>query len=264
MNIFGHLIVGTIQSVFTGSILPLIGSLLPDAVLVSNEVQNRRKGQHFDENKVDNITYFLYMFTHSLSFAFLVCYFSPLLSFGIIVHQLIDWYTHTNKFRTMPLFPFSFKQIGVKINDKKALLISGGYDSVAILEMINREQYDYFFINYAQSYSKEEEKAIKAVSKYYKIEIKKIEDKQWGTDIKNRNFLMINLMQELGYDTISVGSRNILPIFDKYKDSNYVSLKMYALINRIVIETPLTLLTKKQIINKIPKDLIDKLYTTEK
>jgi hypothetical protein len=264
MNIFGHIVVGSVQSLLTGSVLPLFGSLLPDAVLISNEVRNRRKGQHFSENKVNDIIYNLYMFTHSLTFALIVFCFSPLLSFGIIVHQVIDWFTHTNRFRTMPFYPFSKKQIGVEINNKKALLISGGYDSVAILEMIDRSEYDYFFIDYSQSYLKEEINACIEVEKYYRIKINNIKVDNWGTDIKNRNFYMIMKLQEMGYETICTGSRNVFPFFDKYKDSNYVSLKLFALLNRIVIETPLTFITKKHIVNRIPKDLINKLYTTEK
>jgi len=53
-------------------------------------------------------------------------------------------------------------------------------------------------------------------------------------------------------------------MFDKYKDSNYVILKLYGWVNRIIIETPVAFITKKQIIKKIPQDLIHKLYSTEK
>jgi hypothetical protein len=262
MNIIGHGIIGIAQSVFTGSVLPLIGSLLPDAVLISNEIKNRRKGQHFDEYEVNKVLYYFYMFTHSILFTLIVFYFNPLIAFGIFIHQLIDWFTHTNRFRTMPLFPFSFAQIGVKINDKKVLLISGGFDSVSILEMIDRKKYDFYFFDYGQSYYKEEVLAIKAIEKYYDIQVQTLQV-NWNTDIRNRNFLMISRMQELGYHKICVGCRNLIPLFDKYKDSNYISLKIYALINRIVIETPVVFLTKKEIIKRIPNKLINQLYSTE-
>jgi 7-cyano-7-deazaguanine synthase in queuosine biosynthesis len=263
MNIFGHIIIGAIQSVVCSSPMPLIGNILPDVVLIPNEIKNTIDGKKFDDNKVNSLIYNCYMFTHSMLFAVILGTYNIHLGIGIITHQIVDWFTHTNKFRTMPFYPFSKYQVGITINEKKALLISGGYDSVAILEMIDKKKYDYYFFDYGQSYSKEERNAITQVEKYYNIKIETIK-KKWHTDIRNRNFLFINTLQELGYQTICTGSRNVLPLFDKYKDSNYVNLKLLAYVNRIVIETPLTFCTKKQIIKKIPKELITKLYSTEK
>lgn len=262
MNIVGHFIIGMTQSVITQNPLPLLGNLLPDVSLIPNEIKIKKTGV-FDEKNVDEYVMKSYFLTHSLLFS-IICYLiNPLLGIGVLTHQIIDWYTHVGRFRTRPFYPFSNHKMGKEISDKKALLISGGYDSVAILELIDKSQYDYYFFNYGQSYFKQEEKAIKEVEKYYGINITPIRT-TWSTDIKNRNFLMISRLQELGYERVSCGSRNIIPLFDKYKDSNYVILKIYGWIHRMIVETPVAFMTKKQIINLIPKDLIDKLYSTEK
>jgi 7-cyano-7-deazaguanine synthase in queuosine biosynthesis len=262
MNIVGHIIIGSIQSIAMGNPMPLLGNIIPDVALIPNELSNRIKGKHFNEHEVNEYAYKFYMLLHSLLFAMLFITIDYGLFVGIVSHQIVDWITHTNRFRTMPLYPLFKGQIGLRVNDKKCLLLSGGYDSVAILEMINRKEYDFYFFDYGQSYNKQEQEAIVSLSKYYGIEINQL-NMNWGTDIRNRNFLMISRMQELGYQTICIGSRNVLPMFDKYKDSNYVILKLYAFVNRIVIETPVAFMTKKQIVNKIPKDLINHLYSTE-
>lgn len=149
---------------------------------------------------------------------------------------------------------------------KKAILLSGGYDSVACLVLqFNSNLDNYIFFDYGQSYLKEELKAIKYLENELKVEVKKIKV-NWTTDIKNRNFMMISRVCELGYDEIILGTRNILPIFDKYKDSNWLSLKLYGLLLRIKITMPVVLKSKKSVIKIITDSLLDisKLYSTEK
>jgi len=262
MNIIGHFLIGAAQSLITQNPLPLLGNLFPDIVLIPNEI-SIKENEAFDDEKVEQYVMTLYFITHSLLFSTLCIFLNPMFGLGVLTHQIVDWYSHLGRFRTRPLYPISNWKIGKDINKKRALLISGGYDSVSILEMIDREKYDYYFFNYSQTYYKEEAKAIKEVEKYYNIKITPIRT-NWQTDMKNRNFLMISRLQELGYERVCVGSRNIIPLFDKYKDSNYFILKLYGWVHRMIIETPVVFKTKKQIINEIPKELIDKLYSTEK
>lgn len=149
---------------------------------------------------------------------------------------------------------------------KKAILLSGGYDSVAclILQLTN-DLDDFIFFDYGQSYLKEELKAIQYLEKVFEIEVKKIKV-NWSTDVKNRNFMMISRLCELGYDEVVLGTRNILPIFDKYKDSNWLSLKLYGLLLRLKIIMPVVMKSKISIKEIITESLLDinKLYSTEK
>lgn len=146
---------------------------------------------------------------------------------------------------------------------KTALLLSGGYDSVLCYFLLNNLDLDLFFFNYGQSYIEQELKSVKELSLFINKDFIVI-DKSWYNDIKNRNFLMISELVSLGYNKIIIGSRNFLPLFDKYKDSNLLTLKLFSFIMRIKIITPLVLYPKWLIKNKLKKYYpLEKLYTTE-
>lgn len=144
---------------------------------------------------------------------------------------------------------------------KTALLLSGGYDSVACL--VKYPESDLFFFNYNQSYLEQELAAITYLEKTISKKIIII-NKNWHTDIKNRNFLMIIELNSLGYERIIIGTRNIFPWFDRYKDSNWLNMKLFAKLLRITVTTPLIGLKKTKIEKIINKkfDLL-KLYSTE-
>lgn len=254
MNILLHIGIGITGYLITQDPLFLVGSVVPDLILIGwNPTKKLQKWR-----KV------VYDIIHSLFIPILLLFISPVLSISLFIHQVMDWWVHFNEWRTKIFYPFNKPVMGYKINNNKALMLSGGYDSVAILEIIKKYkyEYDYYFFDYDQSYIKEEMEAIKNVEDYYGIKVKTIK-KNWGTDIKNRNILMINHLNSIGYDTIASGSRNIIPLTDKYKDSNYLSLKLLQYVMRVNIELPLVLFSKKKIIELIPKDLIGKLYSTE-
>ena len=261
MNIIAHLFVGIIGYIITGNVLFLIGRVIPDIPLIYNEYKIRKNKKIFNDKQVDKWSKLFYRIFHSLFILIPAFFIGTYLALGILIHQVIDWFTHRNSFTTIPLYPIKYQFKKDKL--KKALLLSGGYDSVACLYMINKKEYDYFFFEYNQSYVKEELKAVKALARKENIKVNIIK-KDWTTDIKNRNFMMISTLQEKGYNHIVIGSRNILPMFDKYKDSNYVYLKLYGFINRIEVELPVAWFSKSKIIKKIPKDILSKLYSTEK
>ncbi len=147
---------------------------------------------------------------------------------------------------------------------RPAVLVSGGYDSAAVLEMLGDvSRFDFIFFKYKQRYEKEEEEAIWALEQYYGITVERVET-NWGTDIRNRNFLMISRLQELGYREFYLGTRNVLPMFDKYGDSNWLVMKRYARTQRITIKMPVCMFSKRRVIKKIPVELLPLLYTTEK
>ena len=146
---------------------------------------------------------------------------------------------------------------------KKALLLSGGYDSVASLLIQKDKNFDCIFFDYDQSYIEYELNAVRYIESLG-FEVKIIKT-SWKTDIKNRNFLMILRVSELGYNSIILGTRNILPMFDKYKDSNWLSLKFFGLLTRIKISMPVAIMPKSKIKNIVKSKVdISKLYSTEK
>lgn len=107
MNIKYHVAVGVIGEIYFDSHgLFLLGSLLPDFALIPNEINLVWQRQNFDPNKVPRFILDTYHFTHSLVFAAIVFYFNPIIGYGVILHQLCDWFTHTGVFSTRPLYPF--------------------------------------------------------------------------------------------------------------------------------------------------------------
>lgn len=262
MNILFHLLVGIVGYVIFNDIQFLVGSIIIDFPLIYNEFKIRINKKTFNDNEVDKVSKIMYRITHSSFILIPLIFINPFLTLGVAVHQLIDYFSHKNLFSAIPFYPFKFLKV-TPVKRKKVLLLSGGYDSVSCFYMINKKDYDYYFFDYGQSYIKQELKAVKYLAEKENIKINIIK-KKWKTDIKNRNFMLISCLQELGYDNIMIGTRNILPVFDKYKDSNWLSLKIYGLINRIKIEMPLIGLFKNNIISRIPKNILPKMYTTEK
>ena len=265
MNIAAHATTGLIQSAIVRSWWPLVGSILPDLPLLGNEIKMRFTGKAFDEDDIDEPILAAYRFTHSLFFAFMLGLTDPLVAFGVIVHQLMDWLSHGDNLRAQPLWPFHGLALGYVTREprRRALLLSGGWDSVAILDMIDREKYDYFFFDYAQRYAREEREAVEQVAAYYGLHLHYIVT-SWGTDCKNRNFRMLMRLHCEGYDRICIGARSPLPGFDRYFDSNLVSLQLFGLVMRMTIETPLIGWTKRSIKARIPGTLINFLHSTEK
>ena len=82
-------------------------SILPDAPLIFNEIKLIREKKAFDPNTIDNRIMNLYRFTHGLPFLSILALYldwTLVLAFGI--HQVADWFTHTGRFASQPLFPF--------------------------------------------------------------------------------------------------------------------------------------------------------------
>jgi hypothetical protein len=65
----------------------------------------------------------------------------------------------------------------------------------------------------------------------------------------------------MGYDEVIIGTRNIFPLFDKYKDSNWLNIKLYQYLHGCYINMPLIGNFKFQVIKKCNDN---KFYSTEK
>lgn len=130
---------------------------------------------------------------------------------------------------------------------KVAILFSGGWDSV--LCAIKRPDADLIFIDYGQRYAHRELMSATNIAKEMGRELNYFSH-LIGHDAKNRNFHLIDLVSQK-YDEIILGSRNILPIFDKYKDSNWLSLKLFGFLYRVKITLPITGYSKRKIVKEV-------------
>jgi 7-cyano-7-deazaguanine synthase in queuosine biosynthesis len=131
---------------------------------------------------------------------------------------------------------------------KSCILFSGGWDSVAVA--ILEKASDLLFINYGQIYYEKELTAAKTFS----IENNRkliIHNLPLRHDIERRNFYLILEAKKLGYSKVYTGNRNILPIFDKYRDSNWLTLKILGLISNLRIKMPIVGWSKKKIIKLV-------------
>jgi hypothetical protein len=236
MNIIGHLLIGSAGYLITNDPLFIIGSIIPDIILIPNELRFKRF------NKWDVIGKFFYDFTHSIFFIGILYYFDQMLAIAGLIHILIDIPFHSSSFRWKPFLMNRYK------TKKRALLLSGGMDSIACA-MIERD-FDCIYFNYDQEYHDLEFPKAKQMADLLDKELIII-TKKWGTDIQNRNYYLISEVKKLGYDEVIIGTRNLLPIFDKYKDSNWLNLKIFQYLIGIYINMPLIGLFKWQIKSKL-------------
>jgi hypothetical protein len=244
MNIIGHFTIGAVGSIITGDPLFLIGSILPDIVLIPNEILLLIEKKKFNKWNVKFKD--LYDISHSLYILPLIYIISPQLILPYIIHLIVDIPFHTSNFRFNPL-PFVFN----KNKTKRAILLSGGMDSIAALNIENTDNLDLFFFDYNQEYKDLEIKhALKAAKKINK-KLTIIKKSDWEHDIQNRNYYMMSELKKMGYEEVVIGTRNFLPIFDKYGDSNYINLKIYQYLFNIYVNMPLIGLFKFMIKNKI-------------
>jgi 7-cyano-7-deazaguanine synthase in queuosine biosynthesis len=128
------------------------------------------------------------------------------------------------------------------------ILFSGGWDSVAVALKIPKA--DLLFINYGQIYLENELKIARefAIKHNRVLYIHKM---NLSHDIERRNFYLILEAKKLGYSSIYTGNRNILPLFDKYKDSNWLTLQILAYLSNIKLYLPIVGWSKYRIIRYV-------------
>lgn len=245
MHIIGHTTIGLIGYAVTKDPIFLFGSILPDLILIPNELRFKKF------NKWDVKYKLLYDISHSLFIPIILFFFNKLFAIAYLIHLIIDIPFHTSSFRWKPFLINRYK------SKRKVLLLSGGADSIACAEL--EKNYDCIFFDYGQSYCKEELKCAIEYCKNKNIELI-IEKREWHTDIKNRNYYLIAECIKLGYDEVIIGTRNIIPLFDKYKDSNWFNLKIYQYLTKIYINMPLIGNFKFQVVKKTNNN---KFYSTE-
>lgn len=247
MNIIGHISIGVIGSLIFNDWFFLLGSVIPDISLIVNEINLRFKNIKF--NKFNVYGKDIYDITHSVYILIPLFFISKILFISYLIHLCVDVPFHTSSFRWKPFLLNRWK------SKKRAVLLSGGIDSIAAtLIENNNNDLDFIYFNYGQEYHHlEYPHALKVAERFNKELI--VINKDWKTDIPNRNYYLISEVKKMGYDEVIIGTRNLLPLFDKYKDSNWFNLKIYQYLIKIYINMPLIGLFKFQIENKIDKDI---------
>jgi 7-cyano-7-deazaguanine synthase in queuosine biosynthesis len=70
-------------------------------------------------------------------------------------------------------------------------------------------------------------------------------------DQERRNFYLLLEAKRRGYSRIYTGNRNLIPWTDKYRDSNWLSLKLLGWLSNLDIRLPITGWTKKRIVQYV-------------
>lgn len=134
---------------------------------------------------------------------------------------------------------------------KSCILFSGGWDSIAVALKIRG--IDLLFFNYGQTYYENELAACVKFSTPLSANLI-VRDLVLEHDIERRNFYFLMEAKRLGYDCVYTGNRNIAPIFDKYKDSNFISIHLFAHLCNIKVKMPIMGWGKRRIVKFILKD----------
>jgi hypothetical protein len=127
----------------------------------------------------------------------------------------------------------------------QAVLLSGGYESIGCLlralEEHPRTDILCYFFEYGQPYLKEERAAVMALQKKFGfvLSVIKLTDMTRRSKVfKNRNEIFIRTVASDMPDGIWFGCRAPLPMFDPYKDSNWLFAKRLGKQLGVKIHTP--------------------------
>lgn len=141
---------------------------------------------------------------------------------------------------------------------KIACTISGGYDSAAAY-LKHPVNCDFVFFSYRQLYHKKEHSCAIDFAHFAHRNLNLYEVPGF-TDMPCRNFMFLLILRINGYREVIMGSRNVLPWFDKYKDSNWLSLKLFAWLIGVKLHLPVTGWSKKRVIQYVESFYKGPLY----
>jgi hypothetical protein len=130
-----------------------------------------------------------------------------------------------------------------------AILFSGGWDSFfcAIKAIKNGERPTLIFFDYGQPYLDAEEQASSKLASTLGVPRAVVKLAPLGNKagiFANRNETFIREVAAQNFSKIYFGSRNLIPAFDRYKDSNWVWARDMAAKYSVKVETPVTMLPK--------------------
>ena len=117
MHFKWHLLSGVVGAPQFGLIF-LVGAVIPDLPLIWNEIKIQKTGKSFDSNSLSKVELTMYRVSHSILLVIGLGLIKPELAGGVLLHIIIDAFTHSGKMAWQPLYPlstFSFKR---KTNQK--------------------------------------------------------------------------------------------------------------------------------------------------
>lgn len=156
---------------------------------------------------------------------------------------------------------FSSTSNNVVPQSDTVVMFSGGWDSLYCYTQAlhTRQKPDLLFFDYGQPYLAQEIMATTAIAEKLGVKVQsarfpKIADNKGIFD--NRNLKFLEFCASAGYRRIYFGTRNLLPWFDKYGDSNWWFGRQQAKRLGVEILMPATMMPKDWIIkaceNSIP------------
>jgi hypothetical protein len=108
MNLIYHASVGIVLDVtMNGHGIVFVASIAPDIVLIRNEFNLRMKKISFNENHIYTAEIVLYRLVHSNLLTMVLFFVNYKIGIAHLVHTVLDWFTHTGKFSTMPFYPLN-------------------------------------------------------------------------------------------------------------------------------------------------------------
>jgi len=108
MHFKWHLLSGVIGATQLGLGF-FVGAVIPDLPLVWNEIKIRKTGKSFNANSLSKVELIMYRVSHSMLLIIVLWLVKPELSSGVLVHVILDMFTHSGKMSWQPLYPlFTF------------------------------------------------------------------------------------------------------------------------------------------------------------
>lgn len=140
---------------------------------------------------------------------------------------------------------------------KTSVLFSGGWDSCAAY-LKHRKAFpdspiDLLFFDYGQNYLEKEGVSAQDFANFVAAPLVEHKIPNMVHDNERRNFLFLAEAKKLGYSRVILGVRNVLPIFDRYRDSNYVGIKLQAHLLNMVAELPICGWRKSRVVEYVQK-----------
>lgn len=137
---------------------------------------------------------------------------------------------------------------------KSVLLFSGGWDSIAAYYASkSKNSLDLLFVNYGQLYLDHELESARKFAHHVGKPLSVLDVPNMEHDNERRNFLLLAEAKKLKYQKVVTGSRNLLPWFDRYRDSNYLYLKIQAHLLNMEVELPVLLWRKQKIVSYVQR-----------
>lgn len=132
------------------------------------------------------------------------------------------------------------------------VLLSGGFDSAYCLRRAIKRHGSNgvwcLFADYGQPYLEAERRAVASIAAAANVRCHEVKLDAMAIDgrgtFAHRNLRLVDVAQAFGAETVYIGTRNPVPLFDKHGDSNAVVLLRHARWRNISLRMPALCLPK--------------------